>query len=314
MKRPSAPVSWSGQPASRHSRRVAMRASSPRHAIAGLTDNGAGEGETMAVWYVVLAALIVAALVVSARREETIPQGSVGLLIRDGAIARRLEPGRHVYFDVFRRNSVVRLPLGDYPVPLGDTTVLSSDQFSFRVTLVLIVALEDPAAYHTASVRVGPEAAFPMPFPIVPTLAPRVQAALVEEAARHTLDEIVADPRVVHGGVAGRVADALPGLRLVDVLVVQLVLPPEVRKMFTEVERARREGLASLERARAEQASLRALANAARALKANPGLAQLRLIQTMESAKGNKTFVLGSLAGEGCDIVDADWAGEVPKA
>ena len=63
--------------------------------------------------------------------------------------------------------------------------------------------------------------------------------------------------------------------------------------MFTEVERARREGLASLERAKSEQASLRALANAARNMAGNPQLAQLKMLQVMENAKGAKTFVLG---------------------
>lgn len=67
--------------------------------------------------------------------------------------------------------------------------------------------------------------------------------------------------------------------------------------MFTEAERARREGLAALERARSEQAALRVLANAARNLAGNPELAQLRLWQTMENAKGAKTFVLGDPPG-----------------
>ena len=63
--------------------------------------------------------------------------------------------------------------------------------------------------------------------------------------------------------------------------------------MFTEVERAKRAGLASLERARAEQASLRALANAARTMANNPDLAKLRLWQVVEQAAGQKTFILG---------------------
>lgn len=86
--------------------------------------------------------------------------------------------------------------------------------------------------------------------------------------------------------------EAMPGVTVEQLIVTELLVPPEVRKMFTEVERARREGLAQLERARAEQAALRALANAARSFKNNPELAQLRTLQLMESSKGNKTFVL----------------------
>ena len=64
--------------------------------------------------------------------------------------------------------------------------------------------------------------------------------------------------------------------------------------MFTEVERSRVEAEAALERARGEQAALRALANAARLIKDNPALANLRFLQTLETAPGAKTFVIGS--------------------
>ena len=51
-----------------------------------------------------------------------------------------------------------------------------------------------------------------------------------------------------------------------------------------------------IERARGEQASLRALANAARLMKDNPALANLRFLQTLEQAPGAKTIVLGGNA------------------
>lgn len=64
---------------------------------------------------------------------------------------------------------------------------------------------------------------------------------------------------------------------------------------MTEVERARLEGLAALERARGEQAALRSLANAARLLKDNPELAQLRVLQAAATAR-NATIVIGDPA------------------
>jgi hypothetical protein len=45
-----------------------------------------------------------------------------------------------------------------------------------------------------------------------------------------------------------------------------------------------------------EQASLRALANAARSLRSNPELAHLRMLQTAETSKGAKTIVLSQAA------------------
>ena len=74
-----------------------------------------------------------------------------------------------------------------------------------------------------------------------------------------------------------------------------VVLPPEVRRLLTEVERAKLEGQASLERARGEQAALRSLANAARMLKGNPELMNLRVLQAMSGTTGRTqpTLVLG---------------------
>jgi regulator of protease activity HflC (stomatin/prohibitin superfamily) len=75
--------------------------------------------------------------------------------------------------------------------------------------------------------------------------------------------------------------------------VSQLTLPPETRRLFIEVEKARLEGQAALERARGEQAALRALANAARLLKDNPDLLALRQLQAVSQGK-SATYVLGS--------------------
>jgi len=74
-----------------------------------------------------------------------------------------------------------------------------------------------------------------------------------------------------------------------------VALSAELRRLITDVERAKREGLAALERARGEQASLRSLANAARLLKGNPELAQLRVLQALQTGPGKlpPTLVLG---------------------
>lgn len=70
------------------------------------------------------------------------------------------------------------------------------------------------------------------------------------------------------------------------------MFPGELRRTFAQVVAARKEGLAALERARGETASLRNLANAARMMSANPTLLQLRLLQELGRSAGN-TIVLG---------------------
>jgi hypothetical protein len=65
-----------------------------------------------------------------------------------------------------------------------------------------------------------------------------------------------------------------------------------LKKIFTQVVRARQEGLAALEKARGETAALRNLANAAQLVERNPYLMQVRLLQVLGQQSGN-TVVLG---------------------
>ena len=69
------------------------------------------------------------------------------------------------------------------------------------------------------------------------------------------------------------------------------MFPGDLKKVFSEVLKAKQEGQAALERARGESASLRNLANAARLLESNPALQNLRLMQSI-GAPGN-TLVMG---------------------
>ncbi len=70
------------------------------------------------------------------------------------------------------------------------------------------------------------------------------------------------------------------------------MLPGEMKKVFTQVVKAQKEGQAALERARGETAALRSLANAARMMDDNPNLLQLRALQGLEVSSGN-TLMLG---------------------
>jgi regulator of protease activity HflC (stomatin/prohibitin superfamily) len=77
------------------------------------------------------------------------------------------------------------------------------------------------------------------------------------------------------------------GVELLTVDVRDVMLPGELKRVFASVIAARKEGEAALERARAETASLRALANAGRMLDDNPGLLQLRILQELGESSGN---------------------------
>ena len=248
------------------------------------------------MFLLVACAILVAVVLWQLRVVTIVYPPNVGLLYRDGRFQRELAPGRYTLFDPFRRTRVVKVSCAALPVPIAEVTVLSRDQFSFKLTLSPVVEVVDARAFAESQPAVEPS-----PFAaLMPQVAshPALQA-LTASAAREivgalALRDLFDDPALLPTELQKALENALPGARVDRVLLTSITLPPETRKMFTEVERSRIEAEASLERARGEQASMRALANAARLLKDNPALANLRFLQTLEQTPGPKTIVMGN--------------------
>lgn len=255
---------------------------------------------------IIVAAVVAVGIWLRGYRAVTVMPGSIGLAFRDGKVQRHFGPGRHRLFDPFKRT--LFFPIVTTPQTLASQRieVISRDRFSFRLDVAAFLTVVDAAQFaegsalqDSGSLMANPglfglaAAGTPGPFA---RLTPLLSAAVLKAVAAQTLEEILTEGDGWLAAVESDVADAVTGARIDGLKITALVLPPEVRKMFTEVERAKAEGLAALERARGEQAALRALANAARNLAGNPELAQLRMWQTMEQAKGAKTFVLGTAA------------------
>jgi regulator of protease activity HflC (stomatin/prohibitin superfamily) len=248
------------------------------------------------LWFLIGAGATAALLVaLKARRVTTIFPPNVGLLYRSGKFERELDPGRYAHFDLLNRSLVVQVSKAPLPLTLPEFTVLSKDQFSFRVGLAPIVEVVDARAFaeSQASIEPTPFARFLPQVGAHAALHPNMASAAHEVVASYGLRELIADPKLLPDAVHARVAEAIPGAKVTGVLLTSITLPPETRKMFTDVERSKIEAEVALERARGEQAALRALANAARLIKDNPALANLRFLQTLEQAPGAKTFVLG---------------------
>lgn len=275
---------------------MALWVSDPRYVAVAPVERECSMG-----WVII--AVLVAGIAVAflALRTITVNPGSVVLLYRKGRFERQLEPGYHRWLGTVRHTTTVVVPTVDVPLHGHELSVLTKDQFSFRLTLTPVCKITDAQKYYESQppvtdarmIALGWAAPSGLNFAL---LAPALAAATLDQVARFTLEEFISDPVGGVETIREKLGGSVPGAELVDLLVTSIIMPPEVRKMFTEVERARRESLATLERARGEQASLRALANAARAMQSNPQLAQLRMLQTMETAKGAKTFVFGQQA------------------
>jgi regulator of protease activity HflC (stomatin/prohibitin superfamily) len=246
------------------------------------------------IWFVAIAVLLGGLVLRFAVRSVIVPPANVTLQYRGGRFVQELQPGRYWLLDFDRSLRLHAVPTMRLPMVAPELSVMSKDQFAFRIALAGFGQVTDARRYQEAMPDL--DGAFGGLYTgslYLQDYQPRLMSAALAKIADLTLDEFLASPSAILPAVLDAVRDSCPGVEVQELLLTSVTMPPEIRKMFTEIERAKREGLASLERARAEQASLRALANAARSLKSNPELAHLRLLQTLETAKGAKTIVVG---------------------
>ncbi|BCK53806.1 slipin family protein [Nocardia wallacei] len=187
------------------------------------------------------------------------------LLYRDGKLEKVLEPGRHRYDQ--RRCTLVAVDMRPRQLQVSGQELLTRDGLSLRVSFAVNWVVTDPLAFTTGAQYSES------------VLYAAVQETARDKVAAHTLDELVADRGLLAGAdeVAAAVADL--GIRVSSVRARDLMLPGELRKAALETVLAKERGRADLERARAEAAALRSLANTARLLEENPSLLRLRTLQ-----------------------------------
>jgi regulator of protease activity HflC (stomatin/prohibitin superfamily) len=238
--------------------------------------------ETLIGTLIVAAAVAVALLVVFRRLFEriTIYEFQRGLRYRKGKFDGVLEPGQ--YWLSRKTTTVTTIDTRPRFISVPGQEVLSSDSVSVKVSLAAEFAIEDPAKavndvedYYDA-------------------LYLTLQVALREIVGQAEIDQLLEKRDEVGRRLKEVSAPAVEqfGLKLNSVDIKDIMFPGPLKKVFASVVEARKEGLASLERARGEQAALRNLANAARLMEGNPMLMHLRLLQEIGGASGN-TIVLG---------------------
>jgi regulator of protease activity HflC (stomatin/prohibitin superfamily) len=235
------------------------------------------------IWILVLAAALVVASVLAFRwlfQRITIYEFERGLRYRKGKFERVLEAGQ--YWLDRRSTTVTTVDTRPRFISVPGQEVLSSDSVSVKVSLAAEFSIEDPAKaingvedYHDA-------------------LYLTLQIALREIVGQAEIDQLLEKRDEVGQRLREAGAPAVQefGLKLNSVDIKDIMFPGPLKKVFASVVEARKEGLASLERARGEQAALRNLANAARMMESNPMLMHLRLLQEIGGASGN-TIVLG---------------------
>jgi regulator of protease activity HflC (stomatin/prohibitin superfamily) len=209
-----------------------------------------------------------------------------GLRYRRGKFVGLVDAGAYASF---RPLSEIRvLDMRPVFVPVEGQEILTADGVNLKVSMAARYVVGDPVAAITG------DQDFRRAMYLI------LQLALRAAVAGRTADELLATRADLGAVVVERAAAALSklGLELLSVDVRDLMIPGDLKRAFAGVVTARKAGEAALERARAETASLRSLANAGRMLEDNPGLIQLRMLQEIGGSTGN-TVVLGMPDGVG---------------
>lgn len=203
-----------------------------------------------------------------------------GLKYHKGQFNKLLRPGQY-WFSTYN-TTVNKIDIRHKFVSVVGQEVLSADSISLKISIVAQYEIADP---YIAINRVE---SYQESLYIVLQLALReiVSSAKIDQLLerRNSFDERLME-------IASNQVEAF-GLRLISVSIKDIIFPGDLKKIFTQVIKAQKEGLAALEKARGETAALRNLANAAKMMENNPALMQLRLIQSLEDSSDN-TFVLG---------------------
>ena len=199
-------------------------------------------------------------------REVTVFQWQNAVVFSDGTIVGERGPGRHrrrrreSWFLIDTRPALLTIPTQD---------VLTADGVHVRFSIVATVTIVDAAVWVLTSAN---------PYEVIYSA---LQIALRDRVAALALADIVVTRSTVLDGVGKQLAErsASVGAAVTEIAVKDLTLPMEVRAAMSEAALAKARGLADLERARSEAASLRSLANTAKLLDEHPALLQLRTLQ-----------------------------------
>ena len=201
------------------------------------------------------------------------------LLYRRGRLARVLDAG--AYWIAWPARRLVRVDVRPRILATAGQEVPSRDGTPVRVTLAVRYRVADPVAALARS-NAYEEA-----------LYLEAQLALRDLLAGLDVEELVERRRQLATELGAALAPraAALGLEVETAGIKDLTFSAPIKEAFARVVEARKAAQAALERARGETAALRHLANTARMLESNPGLATLRTLQALDN--GRNTLVLG---------------------
>ena len=211
-----------------------------------------------------------------------IPEHNIGLLYRNGKFSRRLEAGVYRLSKSGNRWTVKVYDTRRAILAIPGQELVTSDNVGLKVSVTVSYEIADPELLDR-SVQNLTEA-----------LYSTVQLALRSAVGKRAIEEVLVARDEIGKEIFDQVVGELEavGLKLFHTEIKDDMFPGELKRIFNEVVKARKEAQAMLEKARGETAALRHLANTAKIVRANPELLKLKELQVMSDTEGN-TFVMG---------------------
>jgi regulator of protease activity HflC (stomatin/prohibitin superfamily) len=217
----------------------------------------------------------------------TVYEHEAGLRYERGRLIGAVPAGRYPTWP--SQVEIERVDLRVQSLQVSGQEILTADALPVRVSLRVSYKIVDPIRQKRATVS------------LYETLYSAAQVTLRARVSALTLEELLKSRAGLNEGMGDAIATQAGdvGVAIVSADVVDVTLVGPAKQAFAEVWKARKEGEAALERARGEVASLRALANAARMLKGNPELMNLRILAALQPKPGAAapSIILGSAPG-----------------
>jgi regulator of protease activity HflC (stomatin/prohibitin superfamily) len=207
-----------------------------------------------------------------------------GLRFSRGRFKGVLQPGMYWHYGWL--TTIQRIDVRPTRVAVTGQEVLTADGVAVKASMVAAFAIVDPerAVLGSDNYQIA--------------IHTELQLALRAVAGSVPVEELLRTRAEIPARLKELAVPRLRsiGIELEDASLRDLTFPGELKKIFTQVIKARQEGLAALEKARGETAALRNLANAASMIERNPSLMQLRALQALAQQPGS-TLVLGMPPG-----------------
>ena len=205
------------------------------------------------------------------------------LLFHDGQFKSILEPGKYRFWK--SGYQVKGYDLRQQQQILAGQDLLTADQVSLKLSAVVIYRHVDILKGHRAVEN------------LEQALYLEAQLVLREIVAANVAETFLQNKSTFGPALLTAISEsaARMGLVVERVDLRDVMLPADLKRSYISVLQQKQEAVASLEKARAETATLRALANAAKLMRENPEMLSLRYLEALQNIGANvgNTLVLG---------------------